>query len=58
MKKVVLFLGIATAVAFASCGNRNVEAPAVNQEPIEAPAEEPADSTVVVEVVEVIEVAE
>ena len=36
MKKVVLFLGIATAVAFASCGNKaNNDAPAVETPVVE-----------------------
>lgn len=34
MKKLVLFLAVATAVAFASCGNKETKQ--------EAPAEEPA----------------
>ena len=53
MKKLVLFLAVATAVAFASCGSKAEEEAATEEvapveEVVEAPAEEVvADSTVV-----------
>ena len=53
MKKLVLFLAVATAVAFASCGSKAEEEAATEEvapveEVVEAPAEEVVtDSTVV-----------
>lgn len=53
MKKLVLFLAVATAVAFASCGSKAEEETATEEvapveEVVEAPAEEVVtDSTVV-----------
>ena len=53
MKKLVLFLAVATAVAFASCGSKAEEEAATEEvapveEVVEAPAEEfVTDSTVV-----------
>ena len=48
MKKLVLFLAVATAVAFASCGNKEAkteEAPVTEEPAVEvvAPAEEVAE---------------
>lgn len=63
MKKLVLFLAVATAVAFASCGSKAEEETATEEvapveEVVEAPAEEEevaADSTVVEAPVEEVE---